>query len=171
MPFKDSLIGALVTAAVSTVGDYLWADVLPHGQPIYWFAHGCLLFMTVGFCLGRPSNRSAAGAIGAAAIGCAATAGYYVLQPFIGYSAMLVCFVGLWIALGFLTGRVLQRAGTTPQILVRSAAAAIGSGLAFYFVISSIWMPFDPSGWDYARHFVLWTLAYLPGFVALLWGR
>jgi hypothetical protein len=29
-------------------------------------------------------------------------------------------------------------------------------------------MPFDPRGWDYARHFVYWTVAYLPGFAALL---
>jgi hypothetical protein len=45
--------------------------------------------------------------------------------------------------------------------------AAIGSGLGFY-AISGIWMPFNPHGWDYARHFIYWTIAYLPGFAALL---
>lgn len=44
----------------------------------------------------------------------------------------------------------------------------IGSGLGFY-LISGIWRPFDPEGWDYAVHFLSWTLAYLPGFVALLY--
>ena len=44
----------------------------------------------------------------------------------------------------------------------------IGSGLGFY-LISGIWRPFDPKGWDYAVHFLSWTIAYLPGFVALLY--
>jgi hypothetical protein len=46
-------------------------------------------------------------------------------------------------------------------------AAAFGSGVAFY-AISGIWRPFDPVGWDYAVHAAAWTLAYLPGFAALL---
>jgi hypothetical protein len=161
------LIGALVTAAVSTVGDYLWANVLPHHQPIYWFAHAIVLFLTVGFCLGLPSRKPATGAMGAAAIGCVATAGFYFLQPLIGYSALFVLFVALWIGLGFFTGRVLQRRDSIRAVLARSALAAAGSGVAFY-AISGIWMPFNPHGWDYAKHFVYWTIAYFPGFAALL---
>src|SRR6185295_1914801 len=116
---RNAVIGALVTAAVSTVGDYLWANVLPHGQPVYWFAHAIVLFLTVGFCLGLPSRKAAAGAIGAVAIGCAATAGFYVLQPVIGYSALFVLFVALWLGLGVLTGRVLQRRDSMRDVLVR----------------------------------------------------
>jgi hypothetical protein len=166
----EALIGAVATAAVSTLGDYLWANVLPHGQPIYWFAHAVVLFATVGFCLGLPSRTPMAGAVGAAAIGCAATAGFYFLQPLMGYSAMFVLFVALWLGLGLLAGRVLQRRDTMKTVLVRSVLAAVGSGLGFY-AISGIWMPFNPHGWDYARHFVYWTLAYLPGFAALLVRR
>jgi hypothetical protein len=32
-------------------------------------------------------------------------------------------------------------------------------------------MPFNPQGLDYVKHFVYWTLAYLPGFAALLLRR
>ena len=166
----EALVGAVVTAAVSTLGDYLWANVLPHGQPIYWFAHAIVLFATVGLCLGLPSRKPVAGAVGAAAIGCAATLGFYFLQPLMGYSAMFVLFVLLWVALGLLAGRVLQRRDSMQTVLVRSAAAAVGSGLGFY-AISGIWMPFNPHGWDYARHFIYWTIAYLPGFAALLAKR
>ena len=165
--FTAAVVGALVTAAVSTAGDYLWANVLPHGQPLYWFAHATVLFLTVGCFLGLPSRKPVAGAIGAAAIGCGATLGFYVLQPFMGYSAMFVLFVALWIALGVLTGWFLQQRKSAGEILVRSAIAAIGSGLGFY-AISGIWMPFNPHGWDYARHFIYWTIAYLPAFAALL---
>jgi hypothetical protein len=160
-------VGALVTAAVSTVGDYLWANALPHGEPIYWFAHGALLFVVVGGCLGLAARKPVAGAIGGAAIGVAATGGFYLLRPVIGYSALFVLFVGLWVGLGLLNGRVLQGRDSLRVVLIRSVLAAIGSGLGFY-AISGIWFPFNPHGWDYARHFVSWTIAYLPGFAALL---
>jgi hypothetical protein len=167
---KHALVGALVTAAVSTLGDYLWANVLPHGRPVYWFAHAIVLFATVGACLGWPSRKPLAGAAGAALVGCAATLGFYFLQPLMGYSAMFLLFVALWVALGVLTGRVLQRQESINAVLARSALAAAGSGLGFY-AISGIWFPFNPHGWDYAVHFVSWTVAYLPAFAALLIRR
>ena len=166
-PFRSAVVGALVTAAVSTAGDYLWANGLPHGQPIYWFAHAIVLFTTVGVCLGLPSRKPLVGAIGAVAVGCVATAGFYVLQPLMGYSAMFPLFVGLWLGLGMLTGRLLQQRSSAGEVLTRSILAAAGSGLGFY-AISGIWMPFNPHGWDYAIHFVYWTLAYFPAFAALL---
>lgn len=163
-----ALVGAVVTAAVSTIGDYLWANVLPHGPRVYWFAHAIVLFLTIGACLGLPSRRPLAGAAGAVAIGCLATAGFWLLRPIVGYAASLfVLFTLMWIALGVLAGRVLQRRDNIWTVLVRSALAAVGSGLAFY-AISGIWMPFNPHGWDYARHFISWTIAYLPAFAALL---
>jgi hypothetical protein len=168
--WKAPLIGALATAAVSTAGDYLWANVLPHRQPVYWFAHAIVLFLTIGVCLGAPARRPVAGALGAILIGCGATVGFYLLQPIIGYSALFVLFVLLWVALGILTGRMLQRRDRMTTVLARSALAAVGSGLAFY-AISGIWMPFNPHGWDYAKHFVYWTIAYLPAFTALLSTR
>ena len=82
---RTAVISAVVTAAVSTVGDYLWANVLPHGQPVYWFAHAIVLFLTIGACLGLPSRRPLAGAAGAVAIGCLATAGFWILRPVAGY--------------------------------------------------------------------------------------
>jgi hypothetical protein len=158
---------ALVTAAVSTIGDFLWKNVLPHGVPIYWLAHGALLFFVVGGCLGVPPREPLAGAIGGAVIGVSASVGFYLLQPYIGYTAIFVLYVALWIALGLLSGRILQQRDSIGEVLVRSALAAAGSGLGFY-AISGIWFPFNPHGWDYARHFVSWTIAYLPGFAALL---
>ena len=166
-PFKAAVIGAIATAAVSTIGDYLWANGLPHGQPIYWFVHAIVLFTTVGVCLGLPSRKPLLGAVGAVSVGCAATIGFYFLQPLMGYSAMFPLFVGLWLGLGVLTVRVLQQKQGVGEVLTRSVLAAAGSGLGFY-AISGIWMPFNPHGWDYAIHFIYWTLAYFPGFAALL---
>jgi hypothetical protein len=168
---KDALIGAVVTAAVSTVGDYLWSNVLPHDQPVYWFAHAIVLFSTLGACLGWPARRPLAGAAGAVIIGCAATLGFYLLRPVVGYAAaMFGLFFGMWLALGVLVVRVLQGRRGMADILTRSALAAVGSGLGFY-LISGIWFPFDPRGWDYAVHFVSWIVAYFPAFAALLLRR
>ena len=143
------MIGAVATAAVSTSGDYLWKNALPHGQPIYWFAHAIVLFATVGACLGWPSRKvPAGGARRRSRSAAAATRGFYVLQPLMGYSAMFLpvrrCCGWGW---ALLTGRVLQgRRGRMADVLVAQAAlAAIGSGLGFY-VISGIWMPFNPHG-------------------------
>ena len=170
MLVRPALIGALVTAAVSTVGDYLWANVLPHHIAMYGLAHGMLLFLTVGFCLGLPARKPIGGAIGGALVGLGSAGAFYLLQPFIGYSALFVLFVALWVALGVLSGRVLQKRDSMRAVLARSALAAIGSGLGFY-AISGIWFPFNPHGWDYAVHFLYWTIAYLPGFAALLARR
>jgi len=107
-------------------------------------------------------------AIGGAVVGLSSAALFYLIQPIVGYApAMFILFFGLWIELGLLTGRVLQQRDSMRAVLVRSALAAIGSGLGFY-AISGIWFPFNPHGWDYAIHFVYWTLGYLPGFIALL---
>ena len=170
MGIWDSLLGALVTAALSTLGDYLWANVLPHGRPAYGFAHGAILFFTVGFFLGRPSRQPMRGAIGGVLIGLGGTAGFYLLLLARGYYdafVMFVMYAAVWIGLGLLTGRVLEKRDTVSGVFVRSGLAALGSGLGFYAVIQ-IWFPFDPHGWDYAKHFVYWTLAYLPAFAALL---
>ena len=59
---------------------------------------------------------------------------------------------------------------STGAVAVRSLVAAVGSALGFY-AISGIWMPFNPQGLDYVKHFVYWTLAYLPAFAALLVRR
>lgn len=162
-----AIAGSLVVAAVSTIGDFLWANVIPHRQIVYWFAHAIVLFSAVGACLGWPSGKPVLGAVGAIAVGCAATLGFYVLRPLMGYSAILVLFAVLWIGIGAFTLMVLQGRKSVAEVLVRSALAAVGSGLGFY-AISGIWMPFNPQGWDYAMHFVKWTIAYLPAFAALL---
>jgi hypothetical protein len=167
---KNAIGGALATAAVSTLGDYLWASVLPHHRPLYGLAHGALLFLTVGSCLGIAARKPMAGAAGGALIGFSAAAGFYLLRRLLGYSGMFVMFVGLWVALGLLNGRVLQPRDTMRMVLGRSALAAMGSGLGFY-AISGIWFPFNPHGWDYAWHFACWMAAYLPGFAALLARR
>ena len=165
-----TLAGSLVIAGVSTLGDFVWAAGNLQHRPQYGLTHGTLIFLAIGLFLGALAQRSTAGAAGGAALGFLAAGSFYVLAPAVGYSAMFVVWVAVWVALAVLYARLSRRQVALGAVLGRGAAAAIASGTAFY-AISGIWRPFDPQGWDYAVHFGAWTLAYLPGFAALLMER
>jgi hypothetical protein len=163
------LIGALLIAAVSTLGDFIWAGLHLRHRPLYGLSHGILLFLCIGLYLGTLAKQSALGALGGAVIGLLAAGSFYVLAPIAGYSVMFFAWAFVWLALAILAGRTLRRENPLRwnEVLGRGSFAAIGSGLAFY-LISGIWRPFNPQGWDYAVHFLSWTVAYLPGFSALI---
>jgi hypothetical protein len=165
-----AITGSLAIAALSTLGDFIWATWIPLPRTAYGLVHGTLLFLAIGLVLGVVARRPAAGAIGGAMIGAAGAAGFYLIAPLAGYAAMFVMWIAIWAALGVLS--VWLKTGTLDlrAALARGGIAAVTSGAAFY-AISGIWRSFDPHGWDYATHFGAWTLAYLPGFAALLVGR
>ena len=175
---------SLVMAAVSTAGDYVWAAWIPEHKAVYGLAHGTLLFLAAGLLLGiigaphaSAVRDAGAGASWGAVIGALGASAFYVLSPVMGFSAMFVVWFGVWLALAALYRRVSSGGIERRQHLVthanfgavasRGVAAAMASGLAFY-LISGIWRPFNPQGWDYAVHFGAWTLAFLPGFAALV---
>jgi len=165
-----TLVASLAIASLSTLGDFIWAAWLPGHRVVYGLAHGALLFCAIGFMLGVVAGRPIAGAIAAGTIGFLAAGTFYVAAPFAGYSVMFVIWVTVWLSLGILYARLSGRPGTNRVVLSRGSMAAVASGLAFY-LISGIWRPFDPVGWDYAVHFGAWTIAYFPGFAALMMGR
>jgi hypothetical protein len=137
---------------------------------VYGLAHGAILFLCMGAYFGSLQNKIFKGALYGAAIGLGAAGSFYLLAPVAGYSVMFFVWAFVWIALALLVTRMLPapNAPNAPNApILRGVLAMIGSGVGFY-LISDIWRPFDPEGWDYAGHFVSWTIAYLPGFLALL---
>ena len=167
---RASIGGAVTIAAASTLGDFIWATWIPRHLPHYGLIHGTLLFLSVGLFLGVLHKRPGVGALSGAAIGGLAAGSFYLLTPVAGYSVMFLVWIGVWVALGGLNERLIGRPVQVRVALARGAIAALGSGAAFY-LISGIWFPFDPAGWDYWTHFTGWTLAYTPGFGALLISR
>lgn len=164
---RSALLGAVLLAAVNTLGDFVWARYVSHHRMAYGLIHGTVLLMAVGLYLGVVRRRPLAGALGGAAVGLGAAAGYYLLARFIGQTAMVVAWMGLWTSFALLDAAVLQGRPLTRSALVRGLLAAVGSGAAFY-AISGIWTRHPPGGPNYAYHFLCWTLAFLPGFLALL---
>lgn len=159
---RNAIVGSLLIAAVSTLGDFVWAGLDLRHRVVYGLAHGAILFASIGAYFGVLEKRLVSGAMFGAGIGLAAAGTFYVLAPIAGYSVMFFVWAFVWIALAFV-------AGNRPA-LWRGVFAMIGSGLGFY-LISGIWRPFDPQGWDYAIHFLSWAFAYLPGFAAILASR
>ena len=172
---RNAIVGALLIAAVSTLGDFVWAGLHLRHRVAYGLAHGAILFSCMGAYFGSLEKKTLVGALWGAAIGLAAAGSFYLLAPVAGYSVMFFVWAFVWIALAVLVMRILPpRAPGAPNapdapngpVFVRGVLAMMGSGLGFY-LISGIWRPFNPEGWDYAVHFLSWTIAYLPGFLAL----
>ena len=165
--WRAALAGALVLAAINTLGDFIWAHYIPSHRVIFGLMHGTLLLLVLGLYLGSVRGRPALGALGGAVVGLASAGSFYVLARFIERSAMFVSWMALWIGFALLDARLLRRLGLLSEALVRGVLAAVGSGSAFY-AISGIWTRPRPGGPDYGYNFLCWTLAFLPGFMALL---
>jgi hypothetical protein len=163
-----AVLGALFIAALNTFGDFVWARFIPAHRPVFGLAHGTLLCLGIGLFLGARRRLAARGAVAGALIGFAAAGGYYLLARFMGYAAMFLLWMALWAAFGVLDGTALgEPRRPFSSALGRGALAALGSGAAFYMV-SGIWRRTPAGLGDYAYHFACWTIAFLPGFVALL---
>ena len=177
---RNAIVGALLIAAVSTLGDFVWAGLRLRHHVTYGLAHGAILFLCMGAYFGSLQGKALIGAMYGTAIGLAAAGSFYVLAPVAGYSVMFFVWAFVWIALAVLVGSAVAASPLRRnrrvaewiwrETLTRGVLAMIGSGLGFY-LISGIWRPFDPEGWDYGVHFVSWAIAYLPGFLALLVSR
>jgi hypothetical protein len=175
---QAAILGALALAALSTLGDFVWANWEVRHLALYGVLHGMALFMAIGFILGMRQgvNRAATGALLGVIAGALAAGSFYAMRPLLGYSAMFASWMLVWIALGIIgtmlaTPDASMKAGLLlRRALTRGLAAALLSGAAFY-AVSGMWMPFNPQGWgDYAEHFARWTVAYFPAFAALLVG-
>jgi len=169
---RGVVTGTLVMAAVSTFADAFWAAALPEHRTIYGLVHGGLLFGVFGIALAWlvGSARVLLWGVAGILVGAFAAVIFYGLFPFVGIGAMLVAWMGLWLAFG----QIAERAAASPEggarPLLRGVAAAVLSGIGFW-AISGIWLgPHDP-GPLYWRNFGSWCVAFAPGFLALLGGR
>jgi len=172
-----TLIATLVLAAASTSGDLIWALWIPAHRAVFGLIHGALLFMILGLVLGvlaardrdgadsRPLPARAAG--GELLAGLGGAAAFYALFPFIGWAAMFVAWMGLWVLTAFLNRWIRGWGEGLGKTLGRGAAAALLSGAAFW-AISGIWLGGSTRNPDYAVNFASWFVAFLPGFACLL---
>ena len=165
----QAIAGALILGGVMTLGDFVWAALSLRHRVAYGLAHGAATCLAVGAVVGWRAHRRATGAAAGVAVGVAAACLFYVLAPALRYGAMFPAWMFFWICFAILQVQ-LDRSRDYRSAVVRGLTAAILSGLAFY-AISGIWTRHSPDGPNYARNFLSWTFAFLPGFLALFVGR
>jgi hypothetical protein len=164
----QALLASLALGLAMTLGDYAWDALALRHRAVTGVVHGALMCLFIGAFVGWRAGRPAAGAAAGTPIGVLAAGIFYLLAPGLGYSAMFPAWMSFWIGFAVLQARLDGRGRYGPA-LARGLAAAVLSGLAFY-AISGIWT--DPAArGDYLRHLWSWTVAFLPGFTALVVAR
>jgi len=162
-----ALIGSLLLAALSTVADYVWFLNIPQHQVSSGMIHGSVLFAVLGGYLGWRQGKAVAGAIGGLLSGMLAALSFYALAPLGGYSMMIVSWVLLWVMLAALQTHLDGRLDM-PKAIGRGLVTSIAAGLGFAVVLFQLYRGWPPAEFPVARHFVAWSMAYLPGLYVLL---
>ena len=160
-----AILAAVTLGAIMTFGDFLWAALQLRHRVLTGVAHGVIMCLCIGAFVGARERRLLAGVAGGPLIGLLAAGGFYLLAPWLRYSAMFPMWGLFWICFALLQDR-LSKDHRPSAAIARGVAAAVLSGLAFY-AISGIWTRPNPGGPDYVRNLWSWTVAFLPGFICL----
>ena len=162
-----AVVGSLLLAFLSTAADYVWFLNIPQHQVSSGAIHGATLFAALGAYLGWRKGRLGAGALGGLLSGVVAALSFYALAPLGGYNVMLVSWLILWIMLAglqtYLDGR-LDVARAIGRGLVTAIVAAVGFGV----VLFQLYRGWPPEAFPFFKHFIAWSMAYLPGLYVLL---
>ena len=164
-----ALGAALALAAAMTAGDMLWAGLSLRHRMGYGLAHGALICLLIGTFIGWRARRPLAGTAAGPVIGLLAAGLFYVLAPWLRYSAMFPAWMFFWICFALLQ-KHLRDERTWGTAIMRGLLAAIVSGAAFY-LISGVWTRPPRGGPNYLYNFGAWFVAFAPGFLLLFGGR
>jgi hypothetical protein len=162
-----ALVGSLLLATLSTAADYVWFLDLPGHQVMSGSIHGAVLFAVLGAYLGWRKGRLGTGALGGLASGVLAALSFYALAPLRGYSMMLVSWVLLWIMLAGLQTHLDGRFDAA-RAVARPRPTALAAALGFAVVLYQLYRGWPPESFSVFKHFVAWSMAYLPGLYVLL---
>jgi len=171
------LIGLLIVAAVSTVGDYVWYEIGVEHRVVAGVIHGAILLAAVGGVIGAAAGRIVAGIPMGAAAGVGGALIYYGIVSAggrgSGATAMVVAWAAVWLIMATLDGRVLRSTAPRPwpDILARGVLAAALGGVAFYFMMDTLWGRPPAEGRNYLLQFAAWLVAWAPGLLALTLPR
>jgi hypothetical protein len=166
-PIQLAVLSSLLVAAVATAADWVWASQLLSHRMWYGVVHGAGLCGAMGLAVGIPARRPLTGLVGGLVAGVMAAASFYLLAPLLRYAAMFVAWCFLWMLFSYLDGPLL-RGRPRVEALTRGVVAALLSGVAFY-AVAGMWTRWNPATISYLDHFWRWSVAFLPGFLALRW--
>ena len=162
-----ALIGSLLLATLSTAADYVWFLDIPRHQVLSGSIHGAVLFAALGAYLGWRKGKPATGLAGGLLSGVISALSFYALAPIGGYNMMLVSWVLLWIMLAALQTHLDGRLDL-PKALRRGLVTSIVAAVGFAVVLFQLYRAWPPESFSVFRHFVAWSMAYVPGLYVLL---
>ena len=160
-----AIVSAVALGVISTLGDYVWAAMQLRHRMTSGLVHGAVICLCIGAAIGVREGRLARAVAFGPIIGVLAAGLFYLLAPSLRYAAMFPAWMFFWICFAVLQSN-LRGDRQISLAVARGVAAAILSGAAFY-AISGIWTRPSPGGPDYLRNLWSWTVAFLPGFLAL----
>ena len=167
MALAPAFVGSLLLATLSTIADYIWYLDIPQHQVLSGSIHGASVFAALGAYLGWRKGKLGAGLLGGLASGVLAALSFYALAPIGGYNMMLVSWLILWIMLAglqtYLDGRL-----DVGKALARGVVTSIVAALGFAVVLFQLYRGWPPETFSVFKHFVAWSMAYLPGLYVLL---
>ena len=164
-----AVVASLCLGAVMTIGDWLWAALQIRHRVVYGLLHGALMCLCLGIAVGVRAGRPAPAAVAGPVIGVVAAASFYALAPMLRWNAMFPAWMLLWILFALLQHRLSKKESAATAVM-RGLVAAVVSGATFY-AISGIWTNDSHTDPNLIRHFGAWTVAFLPGFLALFLAR
>ena len=171
---RPAVLAALGLGALSTFGDWLWTHYLEDGAWLPGVVHGVVIFAALAAVLASHAGTRRAFKVLMPSLplaGLAIAAAFYPIAKLVGYlPALLIAWVAMWIALAVLQRLARGRVEPLGRALQRAVLAAVGSGAAFA-AVSSMWTAPDPAGPNLPLHFLYWSFAFLPGFLALMIGQ
>lgn len=166
-----ALLAALLLGALSSFGDWLWTHFLTDGAILPGVLHGVAIFAVLAAVLAAHAGTSRAFKVLMPSLpvaGLVIAAAFYPIAMLTGYlPALLITWVAMWLTLAVLQRRARGNGESMNRALIRGLLAAVGSGAAFASV-SHMWTAPAPGGPNYLLHFVYWSFAFLPGFLALM---
>src|SRR5262245_59082830 len=92
-----SIVAAITLAVVMTFGDFLWEALRIRHRVYTGLAHGAAMCLFIGAFVGVRERRLMTGLAAGPVIGLVAAGGFYVLAPWLRYSAMFPMWCLFWI--------------------------------------------------------------------------
>jgi hypothetical protein len=170
-------LGILAVALAATLGDYTWYTLNVRHSITTGIIHGALVLTAVGAVLGLDAGRVLRGLPIGALSGVGGALIYYLLVSIMDRrtygTAIPAAWIGMWLLIAVLDGRWLRAPQPRPwaEIAMRGVLAAVLSGIAFYFVMNTLWGRPPATGRNYFLQFAAWAVAWAPGLLALTLGR
>jgi hypothetical protein len=168
--------GIVLIAATATAADWIWYTFGVQHTAWAGVIHGAVLLTVVGGVLGAAAGRLLRGLPIGALAGVGGALAYYAFVLLIDsrpYGAAIpAAWVVTWLILAVCEGRWMRVAAPRSllEIALRGTAAAVLSGVAFYFVLNTLWGAPPEGGRSYLLQFLAWAFAWGPGMLALTAG-